>query len=56
MTPVKYYVQKVHGTEYKIWKRGKLVKTFNGVTAYDDAHEYVQDCVEDDRWCAANRD
>jgi hypothetical protein len=47
---VRYHIQTVRqGMEYKVWKSGKLVKTFAGPTSYDDAHEYTQDCVEDDR-------
>lgn len=46
---MRYQVQKVNDLEYKVWKKGKCIKTFYGANAYDDAHEYVQDCVEDDR-------
>lgn len=50
MPSIRYHVQEVRKfAEYKVWKGGKLQRTFTGPTSYDDAHEYAQDCVQDDR-------
>lgn len=44
-----YELERVASDFYLIRKRGRTVKTFEGPDAYDDAVEYIQDCVEDDR-------
>lgn len=47
---MRYQIKEVQKlSHYEIYKSGKLIKTFTGHTSYDDAHEYTQDCVEDDR-------
>ena len=54
---MKYQVQEVVKlSHYRIWKKGKVIREFSGPGSYEDAHEYVQDLVEDDRWHASNRD
>lgn len=39
-----------HNSGYwQVTRKGKVVKTFFGVTAKDDANDYARDCVEADR-------
>lgn len=46
---MRYQLKKINETHYEVWKKGKLIKSYKGVNAYDEATDYIQDCVEDDR-------
>lgn len=54
---MKYHLQEVEKFKlYKIFKRGKLVETFEGAYSYADAHRYIQECIEDDRLNSLDQD
>lgn len=42
--------------EWEVKRFGKTERTFSDWNAYEAASDYIQGCVEDDNWCASNRD
>lgn len=51
-----YEVKRINDETYQVLKKGKLLTSFRGKYASNDAVDYAQQCVENDQWNASNRD